>query len=95
MRHFSNNLKYLVETESFLGGFQYCQYSLWYIVNLKAISIRKSGDAGIPGGSVVKNMPANASDMDSIHDLGWSHKPWSNEACEPEVQSLCFRAWEQ
>ena len=28
---------------------------------------------GFPGGSVVKNLPANAGDTDLIHDLGRSH----------------------
>ena len=33
---------------------------------------------GFPGGSVVKNLPANADDVDSIPDLGGSHVKWSN-----------------
>ena len=33
---------------------------------------------GFPGGSVVKNSPANAGDMGSIPDPGRSHVPWSN-----------------
>ena len=33
---------------------------------------------GFPGGSVVKNMPANAGDMSSIPGLGRSHMLWSN-----------------
>ena len=33
---------------------------------------------GFPGGSVVKNPPANAGDMGSIPDPGRSHVPWSN-----------------
>ena len=31
-----------------------------------------------PGGSVVKNPPANAGDTGSIPGLGRSHMPWSN-----------------
>ena len=31
-----------------------------------------------PGGTVVKNPPANAGDMGSIPGLGRSHMPWSN-----------------
>ena len=31
-----------------------------------------------PGGSVVKNPPANAGDVGSIPDLGRSHRPGSN-----------------
>ena len=33
-----------------------------------------------PGGTVVKNPPANAGDMGSIPDLGGSHMPRSNKA---------------
>ena len=33
---------------------------------------------GFPGGSVVKNSPANAGDIGSIPDPGRSHMPWSN-----------------
>ena len=33
---------------------------------------------GFPGGSVAKNLPANAGDQGSIPDLGRSHMPWSN-----------------
>ena len=33
---------------------------------------------GFPGGSVVKNPPANAGDRGSITDLGRSHMPQSN-----------------
>ena len=31
-----------------------------------------------PGGTVVKNLPANAGDTGSIPGLGRSHMPWSN-----------------
>ena len=31
-----------------------------------------------PGGTVVKNLPANAGDVSSIPALGRSHIPWSN-----------------
>ena len=31
-----------------------------------------------PGGTVVKNPPANAGNMGSIPGLGRSHMPWSN-----------------
>ena len=33
---------------------------------------------GFPGGTVVKNLPANAGDMGSVPGLGRSHVPWSN-----------------
>ena len=31
-----------------------------------------------PGGSVVKNPPANAGDMGSVPDPGRSHMPWNS-----------------
>ena len=33
---------------------------------------------GVPGGSVVKNPPANAGDTGLIPDPGRSYMPWSN-----------------
>ena len=47
---------------------------------------------GFPGGSVVKKQPANAEDMSSIPGPGRSHLPWSNEAHEPQLLSLCSRS---
>ena len=47
---------------------------------------------GFPGGSVVKNLPVNAEDMGSIPGLGRLHMPRSNEACAPQLLSLCSRA---
>ena len=38
----------------------------------------KKNLVGFPGGSVVKNPPANAGDTDSIPGPGRSHIPWSN-----------------
>ena len=40
--------------------------------------IIKNKSQGFPGGSVVKNQPANAGDMGSIPDPGRSHKSRSN-----------------
>ena len=37
----------------------------------------KSRETDFPDGSVVKNQPANAGDMDSTYDLGKSHVLWS------------------
>ena len=39
---------------------------------------KKKSRVGFPGGSVVKNPPANAGDMTSIPDPGRSHVPQSN-----------------
>ena len=48
----------------------------------------------LPGGAVVKNLPANAGDTGSIPGPGRSHVPWSNEAHAPQLLSLCSRARE-
>ena len=51
-------------------------------------------DGGFPGGSVVKNPPDNAEDTGSICHPGRSHLPRSNQACVPQLLSLCSRAQE-
>ena len=38
----------------------------------------KEEEPDFPGGSMVKNPPANAGVMGSIPDPGRSHMPWSN-----------------
>ena len=40
-----------------------------------------------PGGSVVKNPPANAGDTGSSPGSGRSHMPLSNKACAPQLPS--------
>ena len=47
---------------------------------------------GSPGGTVVKNPPANAGDTGSIPGPGRSHMPRSNEAHASQLQSLLSRA---
>ena len=47
---------------------------------------------GLPGGSVVKNPPANAGDMGSIPGPGRCHTPRGNEARVPQPLDLCSRA---
>ena len=42
---------------------------------------------GFPGGSVVRNPPANAGDASSIPGPGRSHMPWSNQAGAPQLSS--------
>ena len=49
---------------------------------------------GFPGGSMVKNLPANAEDMRLIPGLGRYRMPLSNYASEPQLLSLCSRAQE-
>ena len=47
-----------------------------------------------PGGTVVKNLPANAGDMGSSPGPGRSHMPQSNWARASQLLSLCSRARE-
>ena len=44
----------------------------------KLRQVRKQGQGGFPGGSVIKNPPANAGDTGSIPDPARSHMPRSN-----------------
>ena len=55
-------------------------------------NIQKSWD--FPGGTVVKNPPANEGDTGSTPGLGRSHMLWSNYACAPQLPSLLSRAHE-
>ena len=43
---------------------------------------------------MVKNLPASAGDTGSSPGPGRSHMPWSNEACVPQLLSLCSGARE-
>ena len=63
------------------GGLRFCPDCI--IENLGKVF------RGLPGGSVVKNPPANARDMGSITDLGRSHMPQSNKAHVPQLLNLC------
>ena len=47
---------------------------------------------GFPGGSVVKNTPANTGDTDSILGPGRSHMPQNNQACAPQQKQQ--QQWE-
>ena len=60
--------------------------------HLKKCLLKKN--MGFPGGSVVKNPPANAEDTGPIPGLGRSHVPWSNYAHEPQLLNLCSKTWE-
>ena len=47
-----------------------------FFLKLATLSIfQKITEQGFPGGSVVKNLPANAEDMGSIPGLRRSHMP--------------------
>ena len=54
----------------------------------------KGHGQGFPGDSVVKNPSDDAGDTGSIPDPGRSHLPCSNEACAPQLLSLCSRTLE-
>ena len=47
-----------------------------------------------PGGTVGKNLPADAGHLGSIPDPGRSYTPRSNWAPEPRLLSPSSRAWE-
>ena len=47
-----------------------------------------------PGGSVIKNSPANTGGMGSIPGPGRSHMQWSNQVYASQQLSLCSRARE-
>ena len=49
---------------------------------------------GLPGGAVVKNLPANAGDTSSNPGPGSSHMLWSNKAHARQLLSLRSRARE-
>ena len=42
------------------------------------VSFPRTMCQGIPGGAVVKNLPANAGDVSAIPGPGRFHMPWSN-----------------
>ena len=44
----------------------------------KTLLLKMSWDGDFPGGTVVKNLPANAGDTGSSPGPGRSHMPWSN-----------------
>ena len=48
----------------------------------------------LAGGSVVKNLPANAGDRSSIPGPGRAHTLQSNSAPALQLLSLCSGAWE-
>ena len=54
----------------------------------------KKQQRGFPGGTVVKNPPANAGDKGSRPGLGSFHMPRSNEARAPQLLTLRSRARE-
>ena len=51
-------------------------------------SQRKCSEGGFPGGSVVKNPPANAADTHLIPFPGGSHMPWSKRPCTTIIEPV-------
>ena len=61
----------------------------------KVLRVKKNtAMGGFPGGTVVKNPPANAGDTGLSPGLGRSHMPRSNWACASQLLSLRCRACE-
>ena len=61
---------------------------------LSARQYDKHSVLAFPGDSAVKNLPANAGDVDSNPGLARSLMPQSNEAHALQLLSLCPRAQE-
>ena len=57
----------------------------WLTSALCAIDRTESSHLSLPGGSVVKNRPANAGDTGSVPNLGRSHVPQGNQACAAQL----------
>ena len=51
---------------------------VFFVGRFKIINLIKNNFFGFPGGTVVRNLPANAGDMGSIPGPGRSHVPQSN-----------------
>ena len=54
----------------------------------RSLEIFKKMWRGFPGGSVVKNPPANAGDTSLLPDLGRSHMLQSNSACATAIEPM-------
>ena len=67
---------------------------LWHL-NLHSSQLTiKTPILGFPGGSVVKNLPANIGDMGWISDPERFHMPWGNQAQVSQLLSLNSRVQE-
>ena len=78
---------FLISFSFFVHGFL-SSLSMFKMVDLKFLF------RDLPGGTVVKNPPANAGDMGSSPGPGRSHMPRSNWARVPQLLSLRSGAWE-
>ena len=68
----------------------HCFLSLHFhpVDKLRCWAIMKNESGDFTGGTVVKNLPANAGDTGSSPGPGRSHMPRSNQAREPQLPSL-------
>ena len=48
---------------------------------------QRKNSGGFPGGSMVKNLPANKGDTGSFPVLGRAYMPGDNKACGPQLLS--------
>ena len=76
--------------ESLSPGWKTSKGCLGYKVLMESVN-QKLSPWDFPGGTVVKNLPANAGDTGSIPGLGRSHVPQSNKA-RAQLLSLRSRA---
>ena len=65
------------------------KYTSSFTSYMKTYAHVKTCTWGFPGGAVVENLPADAGDTGLSLGLGRSHMPWSDEAREPQLLSLC------
>ena len=56
-------------------------------LTIHLLLLYKTRSWGFPGGPVVKNPPANATDMGPTPGLGRSYAPWSNQVHVPQLLS--------
>ena len=64
------------------------EYSFFHLGKRKGKFIQRWTKQNYPGGSVVKNMPANAEDMGLIPGLGRSDMPWGQLSPCPTITSI-------
>ena len=92
--HQKNAVSVIVQ-ERFRNNYLYIGSKLQFYFSYCILKkLKKKITIGFSGGSVVKNLPANAGDMCLIPDPGRSHVLQSSSDCAPQLLSLCSRAWE-